>query len=269
MLKRCEKLLPFNDRVKTVITTKYEGRLGNNLFQFAFSAVLSKLSGVPFAANEITGFPGTIERSGKALLGGQNTVIRGQARDIDLENLAAIAQTKDISIGGHPQSAHYYEPHREWLRRLLAPEAGDYTKSHEKDVVLHLRIGDFFYNRKVRNAKYPIIGIHRLLRSIDFDKCLIVTDSPDAPMVKALREEFRAVIVHSSVMHDYRTLYHAQRLVISPSTFSWWAAWSGAHKQIFFPFNVGFWQVQKNSLLLKGENVRYWAESGLQSDLSF
>jgi len=243
-------------------------KFGNNLFQYAFSSVLSKLSGIAFAADAIPGFPGTVGQIGGTTLGDKAFEIRGQACDIALDKLATLAQTTDISLDGYFQSIHYYENHKKWLCKLLAPEEGNYEKSQEKDVALHLRIGDFFHHRRlVRGAHYPVIGIHRLLRSIDFETCLIATDSPNDPMVKALEKEFPCKVLHGSVMDDYRTLYHAKRLIISPSTFGWWAAWSGRSKQIFCPFNIGYWKVQKNSLILKGEKIRYWDQDGLLKNI--
>jgi len=52
-------------------------------------------------------------------------------------------------------------------------------------------------------------------------------------------------------------------LIITPSTFSWWPAWSGCSNEIYCPFDLGYWKVQNNSLLLQGEKVRYWNKTGL------
>jgi len=244
-----------------MIFTRYGGRLGNNLFQFAFSATLSKLSGVPFAAKPIRGFPGTANQTSERSFR-DGIKLQGQACNLNLGLLATLAETTDVAIDCHPQAIHYYEPHKSWLCQLLAPEEGYYERVQKGDIALHLRLGDFFHSKK-SNSKYPVEGIHHLLRNTDFDTCVVVTNSPTHPLVKSLKSEFRCVILSGRRMDDYRTLYHAERLIISPSTFSWWAAWSGRATQVFCPFDIGYWKTQKNSLMLRGPEIQYWNGAGL------
>ena len=245
-----------------MISTHYKGRLGNNLFQFAFSAILAKQAGIPLSAGEILGFPGTASHTTKLAFGGTSLRVFNQELPC-LNKLSAIAQKQDVVIVGHVQSTHYYEPHKQWLHQLLAPRLGAYTKTGEKDVVLHLRIGDFFRAKPDNKFLYPVEGIYTLLKRIDFERCYIVTDSPKDHRVDALRKSFPCEIISGKIMDDYRTLYHAKRLIITPSTFSWWPAWSGCSNEIYCPFDLGYWKVQNNSLLLRGEKVRYWNKTGL------
>jgi hypothetical protein len=88
-----------------------------------------------------------------------------------------------------------------------------------------------------------------LLSRLDYTRCLIVTDTPnDAAVTRLLREQ-RSVLASCDRDHDYRTLFHARRLIMSPSTFSWWAAWSGHATEVWFPHEMGYWQTKHNCQL--------------------
>ena len=63
--------------------------------------------------------------------------------------------------------------------------------------------------------------------------------------------------------HDYRTLYHARRIVMSPSTFSWWASWTGHATEIYQPHEFGFWRrTHQFALDILGTHVKRFDSNG-------
>jgi len=240
-----------------MIRVSYCGRLGNNLFQFAFGAVLSRLSGQPMTAPPIPGFPGTTGFVGSSAAEGHPIPLHGFTMDVDA--WVERATRGDVVVHGYPHNTAYYEPHHAWLAPMLAPAPGAYAKGNENDIVLHLRLGDYFSaNRNIIDRfAYPLEAIDTLLGRLAYARCLIVTDTPKHDVVARLVRERRGVVVAGDCLHDYRTLYHARRLIMSPSTFSWWAAWSGCATEIYFPHEMGFWQSRHGfRLALSRPNVR-------------
>lgn len=240
-----------------MIFVRYEFRLGNNLFQWAFARVLSKLSGVPMSASPIALFPATFqyEHPSPAKIDFELPLI---SYSIDLAEWVEKSKKGNVLVRGFPHNTTFFEPYRNWLAAEVAPRPGDYTLADSRDIVLHIRWGDYFdVSENVGRFGYPGETFYRLLASLDYDRCLIVTDTPDNKIVAGVVKHFRGVLVAKDIDHDYRTLYHASRLIMSPSTFSWWAAWSGSGKEIYQPYEMGFWKKKnKFALGLPGRHVK-------------
>jgi hypothetical protein len=143
-----------------VIHVSYCCRLGNNLFQFAFGAVLSRLSGQPMTAPPIPGFPGTNGFAGPGATGGDRIPLHGF--NMDVGEWVGRAKRGDVVVHGYPHNTAYYEPHHAWLAPMLAPAPGDYAQANENDIVLHLRLGDYFsaHRNNIDRFGYPIEAIH-------------------------------------------------------------------------------------------------------------
>ena len=188
---------------------------------------------------------------------------------MDVSEWAERAKHRDVLVHGYPHNTGYYEPHHAWLAPILAPAAGDYAGACESDIVLHLRLGDYFSRERcnIDRFAYPVEAIYTLLSRLDYARCLIVTDSPRDDAVARLVREHRGVIAAGDRDHNYRTLFHARRLIMSPSTFSWWAAWSGRATEIYFPHEMGYWQTKHNcQLAIHRPTVRRYDASGIVAE---
>jgi len=245
-----------------MIHVHYRGQLGNNLFQFAFGAVISHLSGQAMAALPITGFPGTSGFARPSATSGDRIPRHGY--HMNIAEWAERAKARDIIVHSYPHNSSYYEPHHGWLAPLLAPAPGDYAQADNDEIVLHLRLGDYFSSHRNRNRfGYPVEAIFKLVAQLDYKRCLIVTDTPRHQAVERLVREHCGLLVASNRDHDYRTLFHARRLIMSPSTFSWWAAWSGHATEIYFPREMGYWQSKYNcALAISRPNFRRYNAEG-------
>ena len=246
-----------------MIHVSYCGRLGNNLFQFAFGAVLSRLSDQPMTAPPIPGFPGTTGFVGSSHVDGHPIPLHGFTMDVGA--WVERARRGDVVVHGYPHNTAYYEPNHSWLAPMLAPAPGAYANGNANDIVLHLRLGDYFSTNRsnIDRFGYPVEAIHKLLGRLAYARCLIVTDTPKHDAVARLVRERRGLVFSGDRMHDYRTLYHARRLIMSPSTFSWWAAWSGRATEIWFPHEIGYWQTKHNcQLAIPRPDVRRYDAQG-------
>lgn len=178
---------------------------------------------------------------------------------VDLDEWVDKARRGDVLVRGFPHNTRFFEPHREWLAKELKPRDGDYTRS---DLVLNLRLGDYLDTGNEK-FKYPIEAIYGLLKSLDYDQCLIVTDSPENAIVEHLVAHHRGAVASKNPEHDYRTCYHAKRLIMTPSTFCWWSAFTGDAVEIYQPYEMGFWKAEhKFALDLPWLHVRRFDSGG-------
>jgi len=243
-----------------MIFVKYTGRLGNNLFQWGFGRILSKLSGVPMSAPFLPLFPSTY-----GVIHSQPPKIKSilpmNCSFINIQEWVERASQEDILVQGWPHNTTFFEPHRDWLVKELTPEHGDYTQASVHDIVLHVRWGDFFGRHK--KYSYPLKAFYGLLSSLEYDRCLIVTDTPDNELITNLVKNYHGTLIAKDINHDFRTLHYAPRLIMSPSTFSWWAAWSGKAHEIYQPYELGDWKEKTGlALSLCGQHVKRFDANG-------
>ncbi len=63
----------------------------------------------------------------------------------------------------------------------------------------------------------------------------VVTQHPDDPMVQRLVTCFGARVCAGTAVNDFNRLRSARNIVLSVSTFAWWAAWLSDAQRIYYP----------------------------------
>jgi len=227
-----------------MVYIRYGGRLGNILFQYTFARLLCKFSNSQLSADyEIltktkrNSYDGILKFEEHHLIQDFNSVnlkdcyVINQnpfARSVCLnfEELVEIAKTRDVFLNNcHPQNPNFFVTHKKWIKENIKIKEGDYKKT--EDLVCQVRIGDYFTSRFEKVFSYPLSCIPNLLQNIDYKNLTVITDSPDFPEFLKLMENYRYEMIHETPLYDLRTAINAKRLVVTPSTFCWWAAFLG------------------------------------------
>lgn len=106
------------------------------------------------------------------------------------------------------------------------------------DVVVHIRLGDYRLADLVQDPA-PQLAILREIRRKEPDtRIILVCAKPTTPAERnylLLFEEFHPVLQHGTELEDFATLRAAERLVVTNSTFSWFAAYLGAARERWIP----------------------------------
>jgi len=110
-----------------MIFVKYQGRLGNNIFQWAFARVLSKLAGAPMTNLPIQLFRHTANLNKFTIPKNIQSVLPAFSSYIDLGQWVRKAEQEDVLVHGYPHNTRYYQPHKEMLARELVPRRGGYA----------------------------------------------------------------------------------------------------------------------------------------------
>lgn len=128
---------------------------------------------------------------------------------------------------GHYQHLRYAAAPAEVLR-LVRPAAAEVLPC-----VVHLRGGDYLHHAAYA-ATVPTAEVLRArvaLLGVPDDEVLVVTDDPEL----AARLCPQWLCRSGSLLRDFHTLCRAERLVMSSSTLSWWAAYCGQARRVVFP----------------------------------
>lgn len=171
----------------------------------------------------------------------------------DILNLN-IDYSKDIVLSGHFEKTNYYKDKelvKKILNKLLTTTINIIL--HDNDVVIHIRGDDRL------SIQYDLNYYKKCLDANSFDNIYIVTDNPKIKDIKHIltnyknsklitskasihprnRNELNLIFsenFNKEIVNDFLYIYNAKNIIMSISTFSWFAAYLSNAKKIYFPY---------------------------------
>ena len=217
------------------IHVRWRGLLGNRLFQVAGGLVLAIESGAKMRCLELKGFD-RIKFSAPDLTSNLYGSRFGEPlfRLEEMKNL--LASGYDVVINGHHEQYRHYRDHKAAIRTLLHFDHPASYAPGPEDLVVHLRLTG-------AGATEPpdLSYVVKLIKAWRTHAVVIVTDDPSHQFIHDNFREPNTVVVRATKEEDFATLLRAKRLVLTPSTFGWMAAFLGQAEEVFFPFKQGIW----------------------------
>jgi len=217
-----------------MIKVRYQGRFGNNIFQYCFGRILAEEMNLPLQAAPIEPFVGTREILSGREVTGQPIVLRGH-----YANLREIISNNNspVIIDGFFQRYEHYRQYKNVIKeKWLCMDEKIKVKNHE-DAVVHIRRGDYTQCGYALTAD----SYHKMIRSIDFKDLYIVTDGLSDSFMSNFKT-YNPKIISSSQTSDFKFLMSFDKIILSQSTFSWWAAFLSDASTIVVPETTdGIW----------------------------
>lgn len=221
------------------------GRMGNRMFQFAFGYILSQQTGKPLFHQGIPNFNIAPNETQNVNL---TNAIYTKSFGNNYVDLDLLKNTdKPIVINSFLQKQEYYIPFRSLLQNVF--NIFNDVEINSESLVLHIRETD--YNQINCFLGYEFYK--KMLNNLNYKKVIIVTDNSNCETVQTLLKEgcelnttgYVDKFTHISdkrAMIDFNTLLKSQNIGLSQSSFSWWAAFLGNHKNIYFPLVNKMWK---------------------------
>ncbi len=239
-----------------MVGVEFKGRLGNQLFQYAF---LKYLKG---QRKELTYFFPNPHHAylGKyfELDGNDNVLLGSKAYSAFTRCLPTLLRLKDLYfhnwVGpkpvdvknwryykGYYQTAYYYEHLKKSLPYNLKPEFKQQFQdqygslfTQNKTVVVHIRRTDYinYGERRKRDISLPLAYFKSRLDAIEnLEKYKVIFVSDDTAKVKEVfPEQDNFIFSNNSEIMDFQLIQNADISIISNSTFAWWAAYLNPKK---------------------------------------
>lgn len=219
-----------------MVEVVYDGNLGNNLFQYCFGRILAERLGYSLKAAPIDGFPGTsVAVGGKNYEGAIQINLRGQSPDLSF--LMKADPRRHILLTGYFQRFEYYEHHRRQIGEWLATTSLGPSINAE-DAVVGVRRGRDYIPQHGLPLSYYEDAIGRL----SYSRLFICTNDASDRFVRHLAKKFGAIIRPPNALDNFSFIKSFNKIVISNSTFLWWAAFLSSAQTIICPVPAsGFW----------------------------
>ena len=224
-----------------MVNVELIGGLGNNMFQYAIGKIIANtkeynlnISNIHLLSKYFPNISNVINK--KCVLTNQLNVgygsTTGYIQNCDID--AILEHDGLINLRGFFQKHQFYTKFVDMLRSEFEYNSTNFSKSEPGDLVVHVRLGDYV---SLNHFLQPHIYLN-IIQSIDYDRCVIVTDEIENPYLKEFLKLDNCIIQHSNnIMQDFHTLKSAKNLILSQSTFSWWAALLGYQQQVFVPLH--------------------------------
>ena len=221
----------------------YDGGLGNNLFQYCFGRILAERLGYKLVAAPLAGFPRTFEAvDGCDYSGCDVLTLRGQRPDLTFVEEPGLR--RHVLLTGYFQRYEYYAPRASDVKAWMAVDDPHDLRIGSDDVVLTIRRGRDYIPR----FGLPLSYYETALNSIRHDRVFICTNEPDDPFIRYLQKKYRANVRAGSfqggkilpsywagALDNLTFIRRFNNIVISNSSFSWWAAYLSEARVVIYP----------------------------------
>jgi len=205
------------------IQVKYQGRLGNHLFQYIAARLFAEANDLRLLSclpeNDVVRCSPRLD--GRRVYGAP-TVITDEYDIFD-----RVWAPDHYVFDGYFQRSRWYHERRSQVLRAI--ELEPIREVNRKDIVINLRIDEDY--RSLNWTIHPSWYL-RILSQENFERLHIVADVRDEIYIDHFRA-YDPVIVASGPKGDWKYLRSFDRIVTANSTFSWWAAYFSQASRIY------------------------------------
>ena len=218
-----------------MIVVNFSGLMGNNLFQYSAGRLIAEALGYELKCAGIYSFPHTFD------------IVRGMrfiepVETISDENFALRTTVNDrrnrrIELNGHFQRADFLVDNKSRVLDFFCqPKLETFPAL---DIVIHVRLGDYVTLDWSLPYSYFEVALTRLYKKEM--EIWIATDEPWHPFFLRFKK-WKPRYIKADSYDTFLLMRKAKNLIISRSTFSWWAAFLGDHDAVIGPKpKSGFW----------------------------
>ena len=220
----------------------YNGQAGNNLFQYFLGRCISEEKNYRMEYGFTNKQPNTVKiKDNFFIFNGLKLPLTITGKTISSPTIEFNKHLFDwetiekgeynIILKGYFQNYKYFREYKNFIKKEIYKNNDIFNITDipdKKDIVLHLRLRDYPYPT-------PLKFYTDILENEDFKDAWIITDNAKHAHIKILQKKYNCKLKNLSPEHGFLFLANANKIIMSQSTFSWWAAFISKATIIYFP----------------------------------
>lgn len=239
-----------------MVKVNFIGRLGNNMFQYAIGRIIAEQKGYKLDCPQLPYFKNCVNVDGLIL--NDNIYHVNTPQHFNIEEV--LKHNGGILLDTFAQRMSYYNNYYNQIKHWFNISATGMDTPQPTDLVVHLRLEDYQFHNIVLPAEYLCNQAAAIIRERGCKRGWIVTNDRNHSQVKYFTDR-GFMLYNKSELYDYIFMREAQNLIISQSTFSWWAGYLGSGN-VYVPrleVSKTHWKMQpsQDDVDLFPTNLRY------------
>ena len=252
-----------------MVNVYFDGQSGNNLFQYFLGRCIAKEKGYSLTFKYTNNQPNSVKKENDFFIfNGLKlpTHIEGVVNEKDdllfkshiFDWGECLKHDGSITLKGYFQNYEFYKEYKKFiLKEIFKYNNINNIEQEDDSITLHLRLESYPWIT-------PISFYINILKEKEYKVIYVVTDSPNHKHIKKLKSMFNIKVISNTPKDDFNFLCNSKNLIISQSTFAWWASFLSKAKNIYFPVindynSNGIWynQPKRNIDLFVNDEERY------------
>ncbi len=216
------------------ITIAFNGRLGNQMFQYAFGYSLSKIYNCNLFVKKNSQCKldkffkidlKTSDTDDKRIYIKENKIYK----DGDENNYFDLKDNNYL-LDGYWQHENYFKKHSDDIKKLYIVPKFDIPRN---DLVIHVRRGDYVTKYKKTHFYCDYDWYQKAMLLFNFSQLHIVTD--DIEWCKKSFEQYNPIIPNLNEINSIGYIASFKNIIISNSSFGWWGAYLSETDNVVCP----------------------------------
>ena len=216
-----------------------KGRLGNRLFRYAIGRILAEEMG--YRLSLVDNFFGRIVPH--RAFSNTHDMVEGKVYHAPVEEykqeiypnklpkslreIITDSTPRKLQLHGWYQRTEYYEPYIDRIKVWFELPKIDVSPD---DIILHIRRGDYLGANIAIKLKYYTDILDKAL----YRRVYIIGEGLDLSVYKTFKR-YDPIYPRGSEIEDFNLMKNFNKIVMSNSTFAWWAAYLSSAQEVYYP----------------------------------
>ncbi len=222
-----------------MVVVRFQGTCGNQLWQYAVARIYAEKNGHQLRKDLSAAIRDDLVHFNNAMdlhegYGSNGFLSESTLMFVDghLHDFPSLSPSKDAYFNGYFQRFEYIKDHKNQIKEWFAVDRQLPIDLDPSDLVLSIRRG---WNGYPVSQCPPASFYENIIQKESPKRVILCTDTFSDDYFSFL-SKYNVVYADYDMMTQFCLIKSATKVVLSPSTFCWWASWLGNASTIYYPW---------------------------------